>query len=206
MPSVRWVCTVTMKLMPVAIVPKPAMNTPSRGQRDVGIRVERGIGRVERPAGIDAPEQERRQRQHAAAEVEIPRHQVQPRKGYVTGANRERQNEVAERRGHRRDKEEPDHDHAVQREQAVVGIGGDEVTRRRGQLDPHQRCRRAADDEEGGYRGEVEDGDALVVRGEQPGPYGVAVAEKARRERHPGAGLGKIGHQSSPPSLSMLRM
>ena len=58
------------------------------------------------------------------AHVQIEAGQIQPRKGHVPGAEHQRQHEIAERGGHRRDDEQEDHDRPVQREQAVVGVAG----------------------------------------------------------------------------------
>ena len=102
-----------MKLRPVRIEEKPAMKMPLHGQDDVAGCVEGRIGLVEGPAGVDAAEQQRRDRQQPAGNEQVPAREVEPREGEVPGADHQRDEEIAQRRRDRRDEEEPHHDHAV---------------------------------------------------------------------------------------------
>ena len=67
-----------------------------------------------------------------------------------------------------RHQEKEDHDDAVDGEEFVVGIGGDEVSHRCEQLKPHQRGCDAANRKEEERREQVENGNALVILGQQP--------------------------------------
>ena len=89
------------------------------------------------------------------------------RRGKATSvrADHQRQQEIAHRGGDRRHQEEPHHDDAVQREQAIIFVGRQEQPGRADQLEPHQRDGDAADEEEHGDRQRIEDGDALVIGG-----------------------------------------
>src|SRR5262249_36422950 len=101
----------------------------------------------------------------------------------------ERHEEIAERRGYRRDEEKPHHDHPVHREEPVVGVGRDETRPRHGELNAHQRGRGAAQEKEERDRDRVEDGDPLVVVRGEPRGERVALAEVAfRHERRGGCG------------------
>ncbi len=70
---------------------------------------------------------------------------------------------------------------AVHREELVVGVGRHDVAGRGGELEAHQRRRRAADEEEAGDRDRIEDGDALVVVGGEPRAQRESRVEVARR-------------------------
>ena len=160
---------------------EPRHEDAHRGERHVGVRVERRIGRVEGPAGIDPARQQRGEDEHPARDGQVPAQEVEPREGHVARADGQRQDEVAERGRDRGDEEEPHHDHAVQREELVVGVRRHDVGPRREELEPHQRRGGPADQEEHGDGREVEDRDPLVVRGQQPGPDTVPGGEVARR-------------------------
>ena len=105
----------------------------------------------------------------APASVQIPAQQVDAREGHVARADHHGHQEIAERRRDRRDQEEEHHDDAVHGEGLVV------VVRRQtrspcgvsssSRISPaksrsHEKHQRDAD--------EVENGDALVVRCEEP--------------------------------------
>ena len=127
-----------MKLRPVRIDEKPATKMPNDGEDQVAGRVEGRIGLVEGPAGVDAAEQQRGQRDQPAGDVEIPAEQIEPRERQVARADHHRKDEIAHRRRDRRDEEEPHHDDAVHGEQAVVEIRASEVALRRDQLEADQ--------------------------------------------------------------------
>ena len=161
-------------------------------QHHVAVGEHRRVRRVKGPARVDSAEEERCQRDHAAGDVEVPAQEVQAREGEVAGADHQRQHEVADHRRDRRDQEQPHHDHAVRGEKLVVGVVGDEVARRRRELEPDQRRRRAADEEERRDGDRVEDGDALVVVRRQPRAQGVAVVKVAHRPPPGGAGVSPV--------------
>ena len=55
-PGARSVWVVTMKFSPVRMEPKPGDENAGRHRDHVGVRVGAAVGRVKRPAGIDAAE------------------------------------------------------------------------------------------------------------------------------------------------------
>ena len=121
MPGGRSLWIVTMKLIPVKMELKPRMKRPEhqRNHRAVGLGA---VGRVERPAGVDRADQDRRQCEHGADHVEVVAPQVEPRKGHVLGAQHERQHEIAEGAGNAGDEHQEDHHRPVEGEQLVVGL------------------------------------------------------------------------------------
>ena len=166
-----------MKFRPVRIDENPVMKTPSAAVIDVGVRRRRAVRRVERPAGVDAAAERRGDREQAAEDVDVPADQVDARERQVLRADHDRDEEVAQHRGNRRDQEEEDHHHAVHGEHLVVGLARQQVAGRRQQLQADEHREEPADREEGGDRHEVEERDALVVFRQQPGLDAVAVVE-----------------------------
>ena len=128
-----------------------------------------GQRRVAGPAALGrAARGEPARVQDDPAEQEEPvGERVQAREGHVARADHERHEVVAEAREDRDDDEE-DHRRPVHGEELVVGVLGDEVLVRRGELGPHQQRQDAAEPEEGEARDDVEDPDPLVVDGRQP--------------------------------------
>ena len=61
MPGQRILWIVTMKFRPVRIELKPAMKMPDDRQHDIAVGIDAGVRRVERPAGIDAADDQRGQ-------------------------------------------------------------------------------------------------------------------------------------------------
>ena len=68
-----------------------------RGGDDVAVRRRGAVGRVERPAGVDAAAQGRDQREHAAEHVDVPAQQVDAREREILRPDHDRDQEVAER-------------------------------------------------------------------------------------------------------------
>ncbi len=89
-------------------------------------------------------------------------------KAKILGADHRRYQEVAERRRYRRDQEEEDHDDAMHGEHLIVDVRFEQVAGGGGQFEPDHGCEDPAEEEEEGDGDEIEDGDPLVVRGEQP--------------------------------------
>ena len=102
----------------------------------------------------------------AAGHEEIPAREIQSRKGDIARADHQGQEKIAEDSRDGWNQKKPDHDHAMNGEELVVSLGGDEVALRGEQLQPHQCRRRAADEEEKRNRDHVEDRDPLVIRRE----------------------------------------
>src|SRR5262249_37021190 len=102
---------------------------------------------------------------------------VDPRKRQIPRADHERNEEVSQDRRNRRDQKEEHHDDAVHREELVVGLRADEVARRSQELEADQQREDSAEDEEERNREKVEQGDPLVIAGEQPRLQAVAVAQ-----------------------------
>ncbi len=177
MPGARMRWMVTMKLSPVRIEEKPLMKTPTPVAMTWVFEKLVRVGRVEGPAGVDAAVEQRPEDEDAAEGEDVPARQVDLGKRQVLGADHDRDEEVAQHRRNARDEEEEHHQHAVHGEDAVVGVGLQEVAGRRGELEPDQRRHQAAEREEDGDRDEVEHGDALVVLGEQPRAHAVLGVE-----------------------------
>jgi len=92
-------------------------------------------------------------------------------------ADHQRNQEIPQRCRDGRDQEEEDHDHAVNREQAVVGFLVDESAVGRHECYANKGGSAAADEEEECDAEDVEDRDPLVVFGEQPRANGVSDVE-----------------------------
>jgi len=86
----------------------------------------------------------------------------------VARADHHGEEEVSQHGWNRRDQEKEDHHHAVHGEQLVIGLRTDQIALRRQQLHANQRGEGAADKEEQGDGGEVQQADALVVLGKEP--------------------------------------
>ena len=129
----------------------------------VGVGVGGAERGVEGPAGIDATAHHGNDGGNRADHVDVPAQQINAREGQVLGADHQRNHEVADYSGHRRDQEEKHHDDPVHREQLVIGIGRDQVTGRGQQFQADHHGEEAADPEHGGDRDEVQHRDTLVV-------------------------------------------
>ena len=92
----------------------------------------------------------------------------------VARADHHGHQEISQRRRNRRHQEEEHHDDAVHGEELVVGFRCDQRALRLNQVQAHQHREKAADKEHESDRAEIEQRDALVVGGEQPGLYAVA--------------------------------
>ena len=138
-----------MKFSPVRIDEKPAMKTPTTASDHVAVRVHasrtacRTSSRCRR-----RPRAARTSVSSAAGDEQIPAQQVEPRKGEVRApiiSGTRKLPSVVGIDGIRKN-------HTMttpcDREQPVVGVGRDQVALRRDQLEPDQRRRRAADEEE----------------------------------------------------------
>ncbi len=134
-------------------------------------RAERRLAerRVAEPARRRRAAGEQAEVQQEPAEREEPvAHRVQAREGHVARADHER-HEVVGEADERRHHDEEDHRRAVHREDLVVGVGREEAPVRARELQAHEERLDAADGEEEERRQEVEDADALVIDGRDPG-------------------------------------
>ena len=138
------------------------------GGHDVRVGVDGAERGVKRPARVDAPPNDRIQREQSAGNVDVPTGQVQPRKGDVAGPDHQRHEKIAQHAGNRGHEKEENHHDAMHREQLVVGLGLHQIGVRRGQVDADQRGRDAADDEKEGNAQQVQQADPLVVGRQQP--------------------------------------
>ena len=150
---------------------------------------------------------------HGSDCVQIPAQEIEPRKRQVLRADHHRQDEISQSRRHDRHEEKEHHDHAVQREQPVVGIGLDQPALGRKQIEPRDRDRKAADEEHHRHRHQVQDTDAFVVPGQQPGKHSTTDVEvvlrlSRRRDYDDDAALVDLrahGSRSSAPGRSLAR-
>jgi hypothetical protein len=160
-----------------------------RHRNDPAVGVGAAVGRVERPAGVDAAEQNRRHGEQPAEHEDVPADEVEARKGHVAGADHQREQKIPQHVGNRRDEEKPDHDHPVHGEKLVVGVGGEEIPARMNQLQSHQHRGDAADEKEERDRRQVKQRDALVIVREEPRAHRLLVVEVGlRRQRKSGLG------------------
>ncbi len=133
--------------------------------------------RVERPACVHAAGEHAMQHQRAGDDVEIPAQKINAREGQVLGADHQRDQEIAQHRRDGRDQEEKDHHLAVHGEELVVGVGLHQVAHRSQQLQPDQQGEKSSNKEEESNRKQIEQRDALVVDGKQPGFDAVFLVE-----------------------------
>ena len=109
------------------------------------------------------------QHQGPAADEQIPTQQIDARKREILGADHQRHQEVSQHGRNRRNQEKEHHHLAVHGEKLVVSIGLHQVAGRRQQFQPDQQGKEPPNEEEESNREQVEQRDALVVRGQQPG-------------------------------------
>src|SRR5207244_902190 len=103
-----------------------------------------------------------------ARDEKIPARQVKPRESQITGSEHERQKEISQNSGNRRDQKEKNHDDAVDRKGTVVGLGLKKIAGRRQQLEADEKSRHPADNEKKGDGDHVEKRDSFVIGGEEP--------------------------------------
>jgi len=97
----------------------------AEGREDDGSRRNaRGIGDVERPARVHAAAQDGREHESCADPEDVQAHEVELGEGHVFGADHDRQDEVTQRCGNRRNDEKKDHGRAMQRKRLVVLLRG----------------------------------------------------------------------------------
>ena len=125
-------------------------------------------GGVESPAGIHSTGQNAVQVHDAGDDVEIPAQQIDARKGQVFGSDHQRHEKIPKHRRNGRNKKEKDHHLAVHGEELVVGVGLNQVTGRSEQFQANQQREEAANEKEECDGNEIEQRNALVVRGQQP--------------------------------------
>ena len=167
-PGARSLWIVTMKFSPVRIDDIPMRKIPK--ERVVTAAPDlRRVRRVEGPSRVHRGHQRPDDHEEPGDEDPVAG-EVQPGERDVAGPDVQRDEEVPQPRGDRRDDEEEDHHRPVQGEEDVVGVVA-EILRLRGeQLQPEQQGEDAADQEEDDRRPEVHRADPLVVEGERPGP------------------------------------
>src|SRR5262249_7463681 len=136
--------------------------------RDCGIRIDAAEWWVERPPGVEAAGAERIQHEAAADEVNVPAQKVDFGEGDVLRADHDRNQEVSEHGGNRRNQEEENHRHAMHGKELVVGFRRNEQPARREQVNANQRGEDAANEKEKRNRSKIEQCDALVVGSKQP--------------------------------------
>ena len=168
---------------------------PQAGRDHVGVGVGGAVGGIEGPARVHSPADEHEDRERRADHVDVPAREVQPREGQVARADHEGDEEVSQHGGDGRDEEEEHHDDAVHREQLVVGLGLDEVAGGSDELQPDEDGERAAQEEHERHAGQIEQGDALVVGGEQPGLHAISHVEIVHPWRRR---LGRCGGDGRP--------
>jgi len=137
-------------------------------EHDIGVAVRAAVGGVEGPASISAAGHDGSGSEQPPGHEDVPTGEVEFGECQIAGANHHWQQEITEHRGDRGDEEEEDHDDAVQREQAVVGLGDDEVAGRCHQLQAEEHRSRSTQEEEQRHGDHVQDGDPLMVGRPKP--------------------------------------
>ena len=102
------------------------------------------VGRVERPAGVEAAEDDRQRREHGADHPQVERQQVEARQRHVLGPHHQRQHHVPDRARDRRDHEQEHHEGAVQGEDLVVGRVAEQEALGLPEVQANQQGERAA--------------------------------------------------------------
>ena len=152
---------------------KTGNEDPEHRRHNRGIGIQAAVRRIKRPAGVYAAHHHGIESEARARHVNVPAQQVDAREGQVLRADHQRDQKIPQHRGNRRNQEKENHDDAVHGEQFVVGLGGNQVTLRRQQVDADHHGKRAAQEKEQRDGNQVQQGDALVVGGEQPRAYAV---------------------------------
>ncbi len=148
-----------------------------RHRDDMRVCVGRAVGRVEGPSGIDPAMNERPKSKRSAENKEIPAHEIESGKSDIARPQHHGQDKITQHRRNRRDEKKPDHEDAMDGEELVVSLGGDEVTLRRQEFDPHHGCGHARDEEKDDDRPKVKNPDAFMIGRQQPRPHAMVPAQ-----------------------------
>ncbi len=135
---------------------------------DGGIRIDAAERRVEGPAGVQTAGAEGIQHEAAADDVNVPAEKVDLRKCQVLRADHQGNQEIAEDGGNGGNEEKENHGYAVHGEKLVVGFRRNQCAGGRQKMDSNHGGEDSADEKENGHGTEIQQGDALVVGGEQP--------------------------------------
>ena len=107
---------------------------PHCGCDNICIYIMRAERRRKRPAGIDTTKEHHVEFEGTTRYKEIPTEQVEPGKGYVTGTNHQRDQEIPQNGWGYWHQKEKHHDDAVNGEELVIGVRGHQIAGRRDQL------------------------------------------------------------------------
>ena len=138
------------------------------GGDDVGVGVGRAERRVEGPAGIESAHQHGVHRKQAADHEDVPAAQIDFGKRQILGAQHDRHQKISQRGGDGRDQEQEHHDDAVQREQLVISVRGNQVALGSEQLQANQGGERSAEKEEKRDGHQIHQRDAFMILRKQP--------------------------------------
>src|SRR5205085_4317824 len=128
---------------------------------------------VEGPAGVHATRQYGVHHENATDDVKVPAEQIDSREGQIPGPDHKRDKKVSQDCRDGRNQKEEHHNLSMHGEQLVVSVGLNKVARGSEQFETNQQGEQSANKEEEGNRSQVEQGNALMVGGEQPRPYTV---------------------------------
>src|SRR5947209_16407385 len=84
--------------------------------------------RVERPAGVDAADDDDQQPDERTDDVEVPAQKIDLRKRQILRTELNRQDEIPQDRRNGRDQEKENHDDAVEGEELVIRIARQQIT------------------------------------------------------------------------------
>src|SRR6516164_6764283 len=133
-----------------------------------GVRIYAAQRRVECPTRVQAAGAERIENERAPDEVDVPAQEIELGKSQIFRTNHERNQKIAKHGRNRWNQKEKNHGYAMHGEEFVVGFGRDQGAGGSEQVNPDQGGKEAANEEKERDRGEVEQRNALVVRGQQP--------------------------------------
>ena len=158
--------------------------------RERGVRKPANVGRGAN--AIEAVAADETEVQKKATESGKPEAEgIEARKGHVSRANHERKEVIAEAEQDRHG-DKKDHGGAMHGEHLIEELRGDEMVVGNDELDAHDGGFNATDYEEEDGVEDIEDAEALVVNGGDPGIE--EVAKGARRLVHGSEGNGFRGH------------
>src|SRR5579863_4827755 len=133
-----------------------------------GIAESRAEWGVERPTCVHASGHDAMKIDRAGDDVEIPTQQIDAGERQVLGPDHQGNEEISQDGGDGRNEKEKNHYLAVHGKKLVVRIGLNEITRRGQQFQADQQSKKSSDEEEEGNGREIEERDALMIRGQQP--------------------------------------
>src|SRR5580692_1111777 len=133
-----------------------------------GIAESRAERRVESPTSVYTAGEDAVDIDYSSNHVEVPAQQIDSWKRQIFGADHQRNKKISQYGGDGRNQKEEDHHLAVHGKELVVGVCLHQIARGGQQFEPDQEGKKSSDkkEERNGYQ--IQQRDALMVRGQQP--------------------------------------